>query len=114
MWKLFDAYFLCKQLERIIRKTDHSHPPDESSIEAMKIRQKINEDAKLHNCNPQKLVSDSLKNLPMSLQIAVGKNETIKRNIRRIRKRTAKPHEDIKEVEDIVDRNPIGDFILRL
>ena len=78
----------------------HSHPDDHIKIEAMKIRNKIYKDAKVHrSSNPYQLVSDSLKDVPLQIRIAVGKPESLRRRICAIRRADLPP--EPQTMEDI-------------
>lgn len=72
--------------------TEHSHPPNNSKVEAIKLMSTIKQNATTVRGHTSQILADAVSTVPVEVRVELGKTDTVKRRIRRT-KRSALPAE---------------------
>ena len=87
-------------------KREHSHPPCETTTSVMKLRLEIKENSKKRKRKTNQILAEALHGASNDVRAAIGKAETIRRDIRR-QKRGVRP----KEPKSLAELNLDGVWI---
>ncbi|XP_047468384.1 uncharacterized protein LOC125024614 [Penaeus chinensis] len=87
-------------VSRVHAVTGHTHAADNVAMSALKVRKEIMDTAEASGGRPGQILADKLATCPLEVRAALGKRESLKRQIRRA-KRGAAPPTDPRAMEGV-------------
>ncbi|XP_069973499.1 uncharacterized protein [Penaeus vannamei] len=84
-------------VSRVQAVSDHTHAADAVAMTALKVRREIMDTAEVSGGRPGQILADKLATCPQEVLAALGKKESLKRQIRRARRGAATP--DLRAME---------------
>lgn len=97
-------------IQRSIRSTNHSHDPDNRTLDATKARLTLKQLAPNTRATPGQLLADQSANLPVEVRAALGEQQSVKRAIRREKAKAFPPNpQTLQELQLSDDWTTTGD-----
>ncbi|XP_037772589.1 uncharacterized protein LOC119568226 [Penaeus monodon] len=79
-------------VSRVHAVTGHTHAADNVAMSALKVRKEIMDTAEARGGRPGQILADKLATCPLEVRAALGKRESLKRQIRRAKRGAAPPN----------------------
>lgn len=90
------------EVKQLLSVTEHSHDPDPNKVKAAKVKNTIKTVALTNRVRPAHIVADAICQQPIEVRCAIGRLDSLKRNVRRLQKGALpKDPTSLRELEHI-------------
>ena len=90
------------EVKQLLSVTEYSHNPDPNKVEAAKVKNTIKTVVVTNRVRPANIIADNIRQQPLQVRCAIGRNYSLKRNVRRLQKGALpKEPKSLRELEQI-------------